>query len=50
MAQIIEACEGGQDTDHSPIRLTLPRVGVSVDTKFLSRLRGKMQTTGTVIG
>jgi sarcosine oxidase subunit beta len=50
LAQIIDACEGGQDTDESPIRLTLPRVGVSVDTHFLSRRRGQIRTTGTVIG
>jgi sarcosine oxidase subunit beta len=50
MAQIIDACEAGEDTDERPIRLSLPRAGVSVDTRFLSRLRGQMQTTGTVIG
>lgn len=48
LAQIIEACEGGQD--RNSIRVTLPRVGVSIDTRFLSRLRGDMETTGTVIG
>jgi len=50
MAQIIEACEAGEDTDKRPIQLALPRAGVSVDTRFLSRLRGRMQSTGTVIG
>ena len=50
MARIIEACENGKDTDRSPLQLELPRVGTTVDTRFLSRLRGNIQTTGTVIG
>jgi sarcosine oxidase subunit beta len=49
-AELIDACEGGRDTDRDPIRLELPRVGVSIDTSFLSRLRGSIRTTGTVIG
>ena len=28
----------------------LPRIGVSIDTQFLSRLRGQIETSGTVIG
>lgn len=50
MAEIVDACEAGRDTDRHPIRLELPRAGVSVDTRFLSRLRGDIRTTGTVIG
>jgi sarcosine oxidase subunit beta len=50
MAEIVGACEGGHDTDLEPIRLHLPRAGLSVDTRFLSRLRGEIRTTGTVIG
>jgi sarcosine oxidase subunit beta len=50
MAEIIERCEAGQDTDENPIQLQLPYVGISVDTRFLSRNRGQIRTTGTVIG
>jgi sarcosine oxidase subunit beta len=50
MAEIIQRCEGGRDTDRDPITLALPRIGVDVDTRFLSRRRGELQTTGTVIG
>jgi sarcosine oxidase subunit beta len=50
MAEIIDANESGRDTDRSPIQLDLLRAGTTVDTKFLSRLRGQIQTTGTVIG
>ena len=50
MAEIIESCQGGSDTDTQPFRLILPRIGVSIDTRFLSRLRGDLTSTGTVIG
>jgi hypothetical protein len=30
--------------------LALPRVGVAIDTRFLSRLREKLTSTSTVIG
>ena len=50
MSRIIESCEGGADTDQEPIQLDLPRIGATVDTRFLSRLRSEMQTSGTVIG
>jgi len=50
MAEIVDACERGEDTDPNPIHLDLPRAGVSIDTAFLSRLRGRIRTTGTVIG
>ncbi len=49
-AQIVEACESGRDTDVAPIQLTLPRIGVSVDTRFLARNRATLKTTSTVIG
>lgn len=50
MAQIIEACESQRNTDAAPIQLELPRIGMRVDTRFLSRNRAKLQTTSTVIG
>jgi len=49
-AEIVQANESGQDTDRSPLQFALPRIGLSVDTGFLSRHRGKIQTSGTVIG
>lgn len=49
-AQIVEANESGRDTDLAPIQLALPRIGISVDTRFLSRNRATLQTTSTVIG
>ena len=50
LAEIIAACEGGRDIDRNPIHLELPRAGVSVNARFLSRLRGRVESTGTVIG
>ncbi len=50
MGQIIEACEGGQDTDKTPLHLTLARIGTSIETRFLSRLRDTMASMGNVIG
>ncbi len=50
MAQMVQAHTEGQDTDEHPVQLELPHAGVSVDTSFLSRLRGKIDSTGTVIG
>jgi sarcosine oxidase subunit beta len=50
MAEIVQGGEEGRDTDRDPIRLDLPRIGVSIDTAFLSRNRGPLQTTGTVVG
>ena len=49
-AELIQSAEEGRDTDRDPLRFRLPRVGMSVDTAFLSRNRGEMQTSGTVIG
>ena len=50
MAEIIETCEGGTDIDTEPFQLLLPRIGVTVDTRFISRLRKDLSTTATVIG
>jgi sarcosine oxidase subunit beta len=50
MAEIIESCEGGRDIDTEPYQLALPRIGVTVDTRFLSRLRTQLTSSGTVIG
>ena len=50
MAEIIESCEGGGDIDTKPYQLVLPRIGVTVDTRFLSRLRTQLTSSGTVIG
>jgi len=50
MAEIIESCEGGADIDTEPFQLALPRIGVTVDTHFLSRLRKELTSTSTVIG
>ena len=50
MAELIQSGEDGRDTDRDPVTLPLPRIGVSVDTRFLSRRRGELQTTATVIG
>ena len=50
MTEIIESCEGGFDVDAQPLKLILPRIGIAIDTRFLSRLRTELTTTGTVIG
>jgi len=50
MAEIVHQSAAGRDIDRDPIRLDLPRTGLSVDSRFLSRLRSEIQTTGTVIG
>jgi sarcosine oxidase subunit beta len=50
LAGIIETCEGGGSTDAAPLQLDLPRTGTTVDCSFLSRLRGALRTSGTVIG
>ena len=50
MAEIIETCEGGADIDAEPYRLILPRIGIAIDTRFLSRLRTALSSTSTVIG
>jgi sarcosine oxidase subunit beta len=50
MAGLIKACENGQDIDTDPFKLPLEHIGRTVDAGFLSRLRGSMSTSGTVIG
>jgi sarcosine oxidase subunit beta len=50
MAEIVEQVEAGHDVDAAPVRLELPRAGTAVDTRFLSRSRGSISSTGTVIG
>jgi sarcosine oxidase subunit beta len=50
MAEIIESCEGGGNIDTKPYQLALSRIGVTVDTRFLSRLRTQLTSSGTVIG
>lgn len=50
VARIIEASEAGTDVDRAPVQLDLPRTGITVDSRFLSRLRGRIETSGTVIG
>jgi sarcosine oxidase subunit beta len=50
MAEIIDASEGGRDIDREPVMLQLPHIGTTVDTSFLSRLRGDIESSGSVIG
>ncbi len=50
VAGLIEAHRSGRDTDEHPLQLELPRIGVSIDTSFLSRLRAPNPSTGTVLG
>ena len=50
MAQIVTASEQGRDVDQEPIQLELPRIGHTVDTGFLSRRRGTLESSDTVIG
>ncbi len=50
LASIIDSCERGRDVDREPLDFGLPRVGVSVNSSFLSRLRKDVVTTGTVVG
>ena len=50
MAEIIQSCESGRDTDLYPLPFTLPRAGVTIDPRFVSRRRGEIESMGTVIG
>jgi sarcosine oxidase subunit beta len=50
MALLIEQCEGGRDSDAEPVPFHLHRLDRPLDPRFLSRLRGKIRTTETVIG
>jgi sarcosine oxidase subunit beta len=50
MAEMIESCEGGAEIDEEAFQLVLPRVGVTIDARFLSRLRKDLSSSATVIG
>ena len=50
MAEIVTANEAGHDTDAEPVQLELPRIGATVDTRFLGRHRRELKTSSTVIG
>jgi sarcosine oxidase subunit beta len=50
LAAIIEATENGNDLDKHPQSFRLERIGRTVSTAFLSRLRAQRHSTGTVIG
>ncbi len=50
MAQVVAASEQGRDVDEEPIQLELPRIGQVVDASFLSRRRGALASSDTVIG
>ena len=50
VAAHVRAWADGRDTDTEPLQFELPRTGQVVDTRFLGRLRGGMDSTGTVIG
>jgi sarcosine oxidase subunit beta len=50
MAQIVTASAEGRDGDEEPLQLELPRIGHTIDTSFLSRRRGTLASSDTVIG
>jgi len=50
MAELVTRNAAGADTDREPLELELPRIGARVDTSFLSRRRGPLVSSGTVIG
>tara|TARA_B100000959_G_scaffold238568_1_gene258617 strand:+ start:187 stop:1479 length:1293 start_codon:yes stop_codon:yes gene_type:complete len=50
VTEIIEANESGKNTDLDNLHFELPITGKTIDTTFLSRARGEMSTSGTVIG
>lgn len=50
MSHIIELCEGGHDIDVEPVPFRLKRLARDLDTSFLSRLRGGLGDTSTVMG
>ncbi|MDH3784861.1 MAG: FAD-binding oxidoreductase, partial [Acidobacteriota bacterium] len=50
VAGLVEAQRDGRDTDKTPLILDLPRIGTTVDSGFLSRLRAGNASSGTVIG
>jgi glycine/D-amino acid oxidase-like deaminating enzyme len=50
VAELVMRNEGGGDTDRDGLTLALARTGGSVDARFLSRLRGRIESSATVIG
>ena len=50
VAEIVTATEQGRDVDQEPIQLELPRIAQTIDTSFLSRRRGTLESSDTVIG
>ena len=52
MADIVEANEGGRDTDADPLQHALKRTGHMLDATTSSRLRAQDagMTSGTVVG
>ncbi len=50
MARLIKECEEGRNHDNDPVHVTLPRTGFDVNAGFFSRLRGALDSTGTVLG
>ncbi len=50
MSHIIELCEDGHDIDKEPVPFRLSRLQRNLDTGFLSRLRGQLGDTSTVMG
>jgi len=39
MAELIDACEKGQDHDADPVKVTCPKTGVTLNAGFYSRNR-----------
>jgi glycine/D-amino acid oxidase-like deaminating enzyme len=50
VAEMVVESEQGRDVDTDPIQLELPRSGLTVDTRFLSRNRAALESSDTVIG
>jgi sarcosine oxidase subunit beta len=51
MAGLVQACEGGQDHDQTPVRLPLARIGQEANMGFYSRLRAiNAQSSMSVVG
>jgi len=50
VAELVAASADGRDVDGEPIQLELERIGQKVDTRFLSRRRGALESSDTVIG
>lgn len=50
MAVLIDAVEAGHDHDHSPVLVTGPRTGLTINLGSFSRVRRHGPSTGTVLG